>query len=221
MTRKSLPLRNLRRPSNSVLHEDDRKLREAIAPGLSYFKLTMRRIGVTGGIAEGKSTVVGYLSTLGYKTDSADSIAKGVLSDEVVSRQIADLVGVPWPASPEQIRHAIAVKPAIRRAVNRLMHPLIVRRMIDGASDFVEVPLMIEGCIQGLFDEVWVVTCGREEQLRRLEARLGKSEAIKLMGIQLPSEAKEPFADHVIRTNRSEEFVFQEVRALARYAAER
>ena len=179
----------------------------------------MRRVGITGGIAEGKSTVLGYLASLGYKTASADAIAKDVLSTESVQGEVAELFGESLPLDPGKMRRAIGLKPPLRRALNRVLHPHILEAIQESGAAFVEVPLLIETCIQGQFDEIWVVTCGRDEQFRRLESRVGKAEAVRLIGIQLPTEAKEPFADHVIRTNKREESVFQEVRSIARFAS--
>jgi dephospho-CoA kinase len=67
---------------------------------------------------------------------------------------------------------------------------------------FAEVPLLIETATQGWFDEVWVVSAGVEEQRRRLVERLGnEADADALLSTQLPTEAKIPFADRVVRTN--------------------
>lgn len=178
----------------------------------------MKRIAVTGGIAEGKSTVLGYLEKMGYLVASADVVAREIFEQEETQAEISALIGATAPVGSDQVRQAIGSRPGIRRELNRMMHPRILRRIQESPAQFVEVPLLIEACLQGEFDQVWVVTCGREEQFRRLEARVGKGEAVKLLGMQLPSEVKEVFADCVIRTNRAEEVVLQEVRAFARRA---
>jgi dephospho-CoA kinase len=66
-----------------------------------------------------------------------------------------------------------------------------------------EVPLLIEACLYGCYDVVWVVSCGHEEQRRRLALRLGSEEAAEaFLQTQLPTRAKLAFADLVIRSDR-------------------
>jgi len=173
---------------------------------------------ITGGIAEGKSTVLGFVSDLGYKTLSADSVAREVFSDPDVNVLLAQLVGTNPPIAPQTLRHALAESPEIRHSVNRITHPRIMDAIRSSDAEFIEIPLLIESCLQGQFDCVWVVTCGLEEQRRRLEARYGPSgEGELLLNVQLPTLAKIPFADEVFRTNCAFEAVRRNVsKALAR-----
>lgn len=171
------------------------------------------RIAITGGIAEGKSTVLGYLRDMGYSTASSDAIARQVFAQEATQEAIAALLGVPAPVAPEKLGEAISASHAVRRAVNRITHPLILAAIDREKAQFIEVPLLIETCLYGFFDRVWVVTCGREEQLRRLTLRLGSEKAASaFLRTQLPSEVKSAFADEIIRTNPPEEIVNSLVR---------
>ncbi|HVT13422.1 MAG TPA: dephospho-CoA kinase [Fimbriimonadaceae bacterium] len=159
---------------------------------------------MTGGIAEGKSTVLGYLSEMGYPIESADRIAREVFSSEPVQRQIAELLGFAPPVSSEDLRSKLR-DPSLRRAVNTITHPRILEGLRSSHATFFEIPLLIETCLQGTFDRVWVVTCGMEEQRRRLAERLGSEAAAESMiGTQLTSRIKIPFGDRVIRTNQAE-----------------
>lgn len=163
---------------------------------------------VTGGIAEGKSTVMGYLAELGFRTLSADSLARDVFLDRYVNRLIAETVGVGTAIDSRELREVLFQSQSARRAVNRIMHPRIVEAMMRSGADFVEVPLLIETCLQGVFDSVWVVTCGYDEQKKRLLLRYGQTASVdQIVGAQLPSEVKIAFADVVIRTNCSHEAV--------------
>lgn len=171
----------------------------------------MRRIAVTGGIAEGKSTVAGYLKDLGYSVASSDEVGREVFRTESVQHALAKLLGVAAPVDPALVRARLD-DPAIRRSVNAITHPEIVRRIRSDRAEVFEIPLLVETCLQGEFDRVWVVTCGEEEQLRRLTVRLGNSdEARKQIATQLPTRAKIAFADSVIRTNRGESSVMRSV----------
>lgn len=175
----------------------------------------MKRAAITGGVAEGKSTVLGYLASMGFKTLSADEVARELFVEPDIQKALAFMLQVNAPVQPADLRRAIASKPMLRRAVNRLMHPHLLPRLVDSGVDFVEIPLLIETCLQGLFDEIWVVTCGPEEQFRRLSNRIGSRETVQLLSTQLPTQVKIPFADVVVRTNAPEESVLAHVRRYA------
>ncbi len=162
----------------------------------------MRRIAVTGGIAEGKSTVLSYIADAGVPTVSTDELSREVWKTPEVQSAVAASLGVEPPVRREVALQALAVDSDIRRQINRITHARILDRMLRRSEPVVEVPLLIEACLQPLFDRVWVVTCGPEEQFRRLVERLGAEEsASRLIASQLPSEAKCAFADRVVRTN--------------------
>jgi dephospho-CoA kinase len=164
--------------------------------------LMVVRIAITGGIAEGKSTVIGYLDDLGFETTSADVVAREVLADPAIQQRVASLTNLPSPIDKAALRELIAASPEIRRGVNAIMHPEIVRRLDSSASTFFEVPLLIETCRYFEFDQVWVVTCGREEQLIRLRQRYADEVQVQaIIRTQIASDVKEIFADRVIRTN--------------------
>ena len=177
----------------------------------------MRKLAVTGGVAEGKTTVTSFLAELGYKTVSSDVLAREVFDSKPVQDELANLLGVQAPVTPEDLRVRIWDEPGLRRSVNRLMHPLILERIRSSRAEVVEVPLLIETCLQGYFDRVWVVTCGLEEQRRRLVLRLkDEAEADRIISTQLPSEVKCAFADVVVRTNRASDDVNRFVASMAR-----
>jgi dephospho-CoA kinase len=164
----------------------------------------LRPIAITGGVAEGKSTVLGYLRDLGYSVDSGDRIAREVFGADEIQASLAAILRLSPPVEPETLREKLA-DPAVRRAVNGLMHPRIMEELSLARCDFLEIPLLIEACLQDRFDRVWVVTCGPVEQLRRLTARLeSEAAALALIGTQLTSRAKIAFGDSVIRTNYEE-----------------
>ncbi len=170
---------------------------------------------MTGGIAEGKSTVLGYLASMGFSTLSADSLARELFFEPDVQENLAILLGQSAPVAPDQLRAAIGLNPQLRRASNRLFHPKLLERLSGGEAEFVEVPLLVETCLQGSFDEVWVVTCGLEAQLERLSARVGVESANQLLSTQLSTEIKIPFADVIVRTNQPEDRVLDHVRRQA------
>lgn len=177
----------------------------------------MLNIAITGGIAEGKSTVTAVMKDLGYKTASADEVARTVFESERVQGRLAEMLGMNRPITPADLREHLWENSRLRRDVNALMHPLILDRLAEMRPDVVEVPLLIETCLQGHFKRVWVVTCGLEEQTRRLQARFGKDvDTESILSSQLSSEVKCAFADVVVRTNRPPEDVIRFITAVAR-----
>ena len=70
-------------------------------------------------------------------------------------------------------------------------------------AQYHEVPLLIEACLYGHYDQIWVVTCGPGEQRRRLIERLGDPVAADaIIASQLPTEVKVAFADSVIDSTK-------------------
>lgn len=171
----------------------------------------MRRIAITGGIAEGKSTVLGWISEAGVETLSADEVADELWKSPQFLSRIGEALEIANPTRGD-VRERISASPLARRSLNAIMHPEIARRMLASDALVLEIPLLIESCLQARFNRVWVVTCGPEEQLARLTARIGdEGAARRLLGTQLPTSVKIPFADRVFRTNREPRLVRQDV----------
>jgi dephospho-CoA kinase len=166
------------------------------------------RIAITGGIAEGKSTVLQALAELGFATCSADSVAREVLAQDAVQTLISQTLHLPLPIDREALRRVIGASSEARRQLNDITHPRILALLLSSNAIFTEVPLLIEGCLQGAFDGVWVVTCGLEEQRNRLEARYGSGGHVdQMVSAQLKTSVKTLFADRIIRTNGPPEHV--------------
>jgi dephospho-CoA kinase len=165
---------------------------------------------ITGGIAEGKSTVLGYLADAGYRTLSADAVAREVFETSEMQSLIREHLRT---RDRQELRQLISVDPGARRQLNTLMHGPVWKAILDQEPQFVEVPLLIETVLHPFCMGVWVVTCGESEQRRRLSERFsgdtGKAEA--LIQAQLPSRVKTVFADRVFDSNLPEPHVRREV----------
>jgi len=176
----------------------------------------MGRVAITGGIATGKSTVLEVLQQQGYTTASADSFAREVFLLPEVQKELSLAVGIPRPIEAADLRRAILADTRVRRTVNRITHPRILARIQACTEQFIEVPLLIETCLQGRFRAVWVVVCDPQTQLERLQKKLGDAaQAAKLIAAQLPLDVKTPFADLTVRTNDPPATVQRYVRGVA------
>lgn len=168
-------------------------------------RFAAKRLAITGGPGEGKSTVLSYLRDAGFETASSDVFARELWESASFRLQVGALLGVDRQASPDEAREAMASDPSFRRALNRISHPQIVEAMLRSLAQAFEVPLLVETCLHPLFERVWLVTCGPELQEQRLFERYGNLSTVrKFIASQLPNEVKSTFADRILRTNVSE-----------------
>jgi dephospho-CoA kinase len=173
------------------------------------------RIAVTGGIAEGKSTVLATVREMGIPVYSADDEARALLSRPVWQERVAAALGLSLPLDRNLVRTRILESDEARRTLNGILHRPILNTLLGHSEGFFEVPLLVETCAMGRFDQVWVATCGLAEQQRRLRDRVGDEALVeKLLATQLPTRAKTPFADVIVRTDRPPLSVSEYVRKM-------
>lgn len=191
-------------------------------------------IGITGGIATGKSTVLRIFAELGAEILSADDLAREVLKkDGAAYAQTIERFGRAIVKDDGEIDRAalsdiIFTDPEARRDLNDLTHPHIISAMGDMISHFrsappapdavlaVEIPLLIECGLEGLVDEVVVVAAEPQTQQSRLTNRRGTSieQAQSRIAAQIPMERKIERADWVIRNDGSLDSLDSSVRAI-------
>ncbi|MER3402006.1 MAG: dephospho-CoA kinase [Armatimonadota bacterium] len=176
----------------------------------------MQRIALTGGVAEGKTTVLQRFQQLGAHTLSSDALVAELtrpgtdLWNRLITefgQTIVQADGTLWRERLAQIAFGSL---AMRRRLNQLMHPAVAQAMVERLAHaqvpllIIEVPLLIEVAMQGLFDGIIVVQATPAHQYHRLRARgLSAERAWQMVRSQLPARAKMPFADWIIRTHRS------------------
>lgn len=169
-------------------------------------------VGLTGGIASGKSTVAGHLEKLGAVVIDADRLAHEAMAPGMeVNRSVADCFGsavVAKDGSIDRRRLAEIVfsdENELER-LNQLVHPAVIERVRRITEDWrrsapaqisvVQVPLLIEAGMVDMFDLIAIVVSTPERQLERLMASgLTEGEALARYRAQLPDHARLPFAD--------------------------
>lgn len=189
----------------------------------------MQRIAITGGVADGKTTVLRIFESLGAQTVSSDQLVAALLAPgtEVWEQLIREFGQAITAADGALVRERLAAlafgDPVARRRLNQIMHPAVVRALQAQLRAhepsltpiFVEVPLLIEVALQGSFDAVVVVQATPALQRQRLIARgVPPQRARQILQAQLPTRCKTVFADWVIRTHRSLEQVETQVRRI-------
>ena len=183
----------------------------------------MKIIGLTGGIACGKSTVSKALRALGACIIDADAIAHELsqpnqaLFNAYVQRFGMAIVTPGGTLDRAAIARLIFTDPTMRAEVEQISHPLIRRaveerlRMAEKEQKraaVLDVPLLFEAGWDALADEVWVVALPPEEQLTRLLARdktMSEGEARARIAAQMPLAEKCARADVVIDNSGTKE----------------
>ena len=178
----------------------------------------MKTIGLTGGIACGKSTVAALLRARGVPVVDADQVSRDVMAPgtpalaEIAARFGADLIGPDGRLDRKALGARIVGDAAARRDLEAITHPRI-RRGIDEALAAlaeqgvavaaVEAALMVETGSYRLYDALLVVSARPDVQLQRLMAREGLDEAAARawLNAQLPLAEKERVATAVLRND--------------------
>lgn len=171
------------------------------------------RIGLTGGIASGKSTVTQRFAELGVPVIDADVASRTVVQPGSVGlRQIVDrfgtaILGPDGELNRGALRAQIFADPARRKEVEAILHPLIRATMEHQAKDVIfpylvmAIPLLIEsGAPWSRVDRILVIDVDEATQLRRLVARDGGSieQARAILASQASRETRLAAADDVL-----------------------
>ncbi|MBL8047529.1 MAG: dephospho-CoA kinase [Chthonomonas sp.] len=168
-------------------------------------------IAITGGAASGKSTILHALADRGWATISADQVVADLWLDETFLVGVAEVFDTARPTR-ELVRAAILREPAKRRALNELSHRHVIHTIFTSGSDVAEVPLLIEAGLFHRFNEVWVCSCDRETQLKRLQGRgFSLEDAGALLATQVADSVRCSFADEIFRTNGERSNVLSQI----------
>ena len=173
-------------------------------------------VGLTGGVATGKSTVARMFKQCGAAVINADLLARQVVEPgKPAWREIVKLFGKivlnPDHSLDRQALGSIVFhNPKKRRQLERIIHPRVareqqrlVRRIAKGKPRAVviyEVPLLFEAGVDTRVDKIIVVTADSKTQIARLKKRNGltRAEAIRRISSQMPLAKKIQRADHVL-----------------------
>jgi|SRR5579872_4189626 len=202
----------------------------------------MLKVGLTGGIAAGKSVVGEMFVALGAHLVQADRIAHSLMQpgqpvyNEVVRRFGRGILNPDGSVNRAKLAEvafgaaaAAGSKPGSRiEELNRIVHPAVIRNQDDwmyaiGQHDpngiaMVEAALILEAGAGPRFDRLIVVTCNEDQRASRFAARqkidldAARKEVTRRMAAQLPDEQKVKAADYVIDNSGSLEQTREQVR---------
>ena len=183
------------------------------------------RIGLTGGIATGKSTVGRLLEAEGLPVLDADhyareALAPGSPSAEAAIKRYGDLVraegtGPDWPTIDRGALGSIVFSDhSEKRWLEQLIHPLVRNRFDQALAELTTeptvvlmIPLLFEAGLEGLCSEVWLVDCDETQQLERLMQRdgLNRADAEARIHAQWPLAKKRHLSDVLIENTSTED----------------
>jgi len=188
-------------------------------------------IGLTGGIATGKSTVSKILKQAGIKVIDADIIAREILEPykegwyEVVGYFGNDYVNEDFTIKRNELADRIFNNAEDLVKINSLLHPIIIDKIKEKVKDyekagvkivFIDAPLLFETGIDEDCDEVWLLVCGIDEQIARVMKRdnLTYEQAAKIINNQMSDAEKRVKATKVIDTSDSLEITIRHIKVL-------
>jgi dephospho-CoA kinase len=192
----------------------------------------MLKLGLTGGIASGKSVVAAILRELGFPVLDADSISHKLMEpgqaahDEILQSFSADLADSSGRIDRHKLAAIVFGDPAKLAHLNAILHPrveqVIFRQLEDWQESsahpaaFVEAALLVEAGMAARLDGLVVAWCTPEQQLERLRARgMSEAEARHRIAAQLPLEEKLKRAAYTINCSGTLDETRAEVQALA------
>lgn len=192
----------------------------------------MKWLGLTGGIASGKSTVSALLKGLGIPVVDADQIAR-----EVVLPGTPGLKSIEEVFGPDFINESgldrqkmgqhVFGQPERLKKLEGILHPIIQaetrrrREELEKSGEplaIYDIPLLFETKAQAQFDQIILVTSSKEQQLSRLvQQGMPEVDAKKRIGAQIPNSVKEEVANFIIRNNKDLQYLEQEVKRLVEW----
>lgn len=199
----------------------------------------MLKVGLTGGVASGKTTVLKLFKDLGAQIIDTDVIAHEVVTphlpawEKIVEHFGRSYLNPDLTLNRRLLRKTVFSNPAERKVLESIVHPEILRRMHLRIEQMgllhpentlvVDVPLLVEVGVEDEFNKVVVVYVDKETQIKRVMVRDGitRDEALGLLTAQISLDEKMKFADFVINnqgtleeTRLAVRRVFEQLKAL-------
>lgn len=172
-------------------------------------------VGLTGGIASGKSTVCSISAELGANIIDADSIAKAVCQpgmpayQQIVAYFGKSVLNEDGQLNRPVLRQRIFNDANERQMLEAIIHPEVRQQLTEQLAKsratitIAAVPLLIEANMQTMFDRVLLVTTQLTTQLQRLMSREGMSETLakQMIAAQIDDQQRLHYADDIIENN--------------------
>ena len=173
------------------------------------------KIGLTGGIASGKTTVCNLFKDLSVEIIDADVISHelskkgGAAFEEIIEAFEDEIIGNDGELDRKKLRSIVFNDNAKKKILEKIIHPKVLfsinEKIKASQSDYliISVPLMIETGMNAMMDRVLLIDCNVETQIERLSQRdqSSREEAIKIIESQASIESKRELSDDRIINN--------------------
>lgn len=182
-----------------------------------------KRLGVTGGIGSGKTTVCRIFRVLGVPVFVADTVARDIMENEPEIRgSINQIAGKDLYATGtldrKELARIIFNRPELLRNVNGAVHPAVLKRFEEWADNstlpyvIMEAAILFEAGADALVDRVVTISAPVEERISRVMGRndLTREEVIRRINNQLEDEEREEQSYYVIN-NSDNEMIIPEI----------
>lgn len=175
----------------------------------------MKIIGLTGGIATGKSSVAKLFRRVGFRVIDADNLYKelskpgNVLYNKLIATFSASIIGEDYDIDWKRLGGIVFADEGARKRLNEITHPMVreeISRQVEAGRKanegflVLEIPLLFETGYQTMCDATVLVKTDPDTQLRRLMARDGidRETAMRKISAQMPLDQKIRLATYVI-----------------------
>ena len=184
---------------------------------LQKLKNNQRRIGLTGGIASGKSKITNYIrQNKNIPILDADNLSRDLIKPktygykkilEYFGNQIIERNNLEQEINRTLLRKIIFNNSDSKKWIEKLLHPLIKERLIEECSQYennqtilLVIPLLFEANFEDICTEIWLVKCPRKLQKKRLITRdkISEKEADEIINFQLSFEEKRKISDFIL-----------------------
>ena len=180
-------------------------------------KNNQRRIGLTGGIVSGKSTITNYIrKNKSIPILDADNLSKELIKPNTIGykqilsyfgNQIIDKYSSEKTINRNLLKKIIFEDAKHRKWIQKLLHPLIKEKMVEECIQYKDnqiillvIPLLFEAKFEDICTEIWLVKCPKEVQKTRLIKRdnISEKEALNIINLQLGFEEKTKFSNVIL-----------------------
>ena len=196
--------------------------------------IRQKRIGLTGNIASGKSTIAKYIAdSKNLRVLNADNYSKNIINnrseinEKIISffgNEILDRSSKSERINLKFLKEIIFNNDNKRKWIENLLHPLIKRQMIEDCIKYknnevliLEIPLLFEAKFESICTEIWLITCSSENQIQRLINRdkISREEAERIIQIQSNNIKKEERSQIIFENNEKDKIkLFKKINEL-------
>lgn len=178
------------------------------------YVLPVRVVGLTGGIASGKTVATDALRASGFTVVDADEVSRKLTAvgspvERELVRMFPSTAAADGTLDRRGLRLLIATDKAARKRLDAYTHPLIIaeiKKLLVGERLVLSAPLLFETALSSLCDLTVCVVCPRRVRIERLTARDGMTvaDAERMIDAQIPDSMRAPLADFCVPSDTPE-----------------